>query len=67
MAKQPIPKGRADTRTIAVPVTLVVEGKQLPPGTPVELPADEADGLVARFGSVPVPDDAADPADGDTV
>lgn len=39
-------------RTIIAPITLLYNGQYVPPGTPVDLPEDEAASIVARFGEV---------------
>ena len=55
MARASSRSASAGTRVVRLPITTVVGGVQHPPGTPVELPADEADAVEARFGSLPAP------------
>lgn len=43
------------TRKVRLPVTLHIEGKDYPPGTEVTLDAEEAAGLIERFGEVKAP------------
>lgn len=40
----------AKTKTIVTTITLTNEGQDNAPGTPVTLPSDEADSILARFG-----------------
>ena len=39
-------------RTILAPVTVFYNGQYAPPGTPIELPEDEARSLIERHGEV---------------
>lgn len=43
---------RPKTRKVRLPVTLHIDGKDYPPGTEVTLDAEEAAGLIERFGEV---------------
>jgi hypothetical protein len=47
----------------AYPVTITVaKGRNVPPGTAISLPADEADRLAGVFGTIPATEDAASSA-----
>lgn len=41
-------------KTIVAPISLVLEkgGEAVEPGTPIKLPAEEADSIIKRFGAV---------------
>lgn len=57
---------KADVRIVRLPITIetIEDGERVayPPGTPVRLPAAEADALVKRFGEVPAAPPVDDPA-----